>query len=90
LPNNQDTPPVKVPIKPNEVPNGVWETITMDFIVDLPVSQGYDSILTIVDRHSKAIILSPCNKAITAEQTSQLFMNNIWKCMGFPLTIISD
>ena len=62
----------------------------MDFIVDLPVSQGYDSILTIVDRHSKAIILSPCNKAITAEQTSQLFMNNIWKCMGFPLTIISD
>jgi len=83
-------PPVKVPLKPNEVPNGVWETITMDFIVGLPELQGYDSILTVVDRHSKAIILSPCKATITAEQTSQLLMNNVWKCMGFPLTIISD
>src|SRR6266581_7968739 len=33
-------PPVKVPLKPNEVPDGVWEAITMDFIVGLPVSQG--------------------------------------------------
>jgi len=83
-------PPVKVPLKPNEVPNGVWETITMDFIVRLPVSQGYDSILTVVDCHSKAIILSPCKATITVEQTSQLLMDNVWKCMGFPLTIISD
>ena len=30
----------------------------MDFITDLPTSKGYDSILTVVDRHSKAIILS--------------------------------
>jgi len=83
-------PPVKVPLKPNEVPTGVWETITMDFIVGLPESQGYDSILTVVDRHSKAIILSPCKATITAEQTSQLLMDNVWKCTGFPLTIISD
>jgi len=62
----------------------------MDFIVGLPILQGYDSILTIVDRHSKAIILSPCKATITAEQTSQLLMDNIWKCTGFPLTIISD
>jgi len=83
-------PPVKVPLKLNKVPNRVWETITMDFIVGLPVSQGYDSILTVVDRHSKAIILSPCKVTITAEQTSQLLMDNIWKRMGFSLTIISD
>jgi len=56
----------------------------------LLVSQGYDSILTVVDRHSKVIILSPCKATITAEQTSQLLMDNVWKPMGFPLTIISD
>src|SRR5579863_9720378 len=83
-------PPAKVPLKPNDIPNGVWETITMDFIVDLPLSKGYDSILTVVDRHSKAIILSPCHKTITAEQTSQLLLDNIWKRMGFHLTIILD
>jgi len=83
-------PPVKVPLKPNEIPSGIWETITMDFIVDLPVSNGYDSILTVVNRHSKAIILAPCHKTITAEQTSQLLIDYVWKCTGFLLTIILD
>ena len=83
-------PPVKVPLKPNEIPQGIWETITMDFITDLPLSKGYDSILTVVDRHSKAIILSPCNKNITAVETSQLLLDNVWKRTGFPMAIISD
>ena len=83
-------PPTKVPIKPNEIPEGIWKTITIDFITDLPVLQGYDSILTVIDCHSKAIILSPCHKTITAEQTSQLLIDNIWKHMGFPMAIISD
>jgi hypothetical protein len=42
-------PPVKVPLKPNKIPQGIWETITMDFITDLPLSNGYDSILIVVD-----------------------------------------
>jgi hypothetical protein len=42
-------PPVKVPLKPNEIPQGIWETIMMDFIMDLPVSNRYDLILTVVD-----------------------------------------
>src|SRR5437588_81945 len=83
-------PPVKVPLKPTEIPEGPWETITMDFITDLPTSKGYDSILTVVNCHSKAIILSPCNKTITAEQTSQLLVDNVWKRTSFPKAIISD
>jgi hypothetical protein len=83
-------PPVKVPLKPNEIPQGIWETIMMDFITDLPVSNRYDSIFTVVDRYSKAVILSPYHKTITAEQTSQLLIDNIWKRTGFPLIIILD
>jgi hypothetical protein len=51
----------------------------MDFITDLPVSNGYDSIFMVVDRYSKAVILSPCHKTITAKQTSQLLIDNVWK-----------
>jgi hypothetical protein len=83
-------PPVKVPLKPNKIPQGIWETITMDFITDLPVSNGYDSIFMVVDQHSKAVILSPYHKTITAKQTSQLLIDNVWKRTSFPLTIISD
>jgi hypothetical protein len=36
------------------------------------------------------VILSPCHKTITTEQTSQLLIDNVWKRTGFPLTIISD
>jgi hypothetical protein len=83
-------PLVKVPLKPTKIPEGPWEIITMDFITDLPTLKGYDSILTVVDCHSKAIVLSPYNKTIMAEQTSQLLVDNVWKCPGFPKVIILD
>src|SRR5207302_9094691 len=83
-------PSVKIPLKPTEIPKGPWEIVTLDFITDLPTLKGYDSILTVVDRHSKAIILSLCNKTITVEQTSQLLVDNDWKRTGFPKAIISD
>jgi hypothetical protein len=83
-------PPVKVPLKLTKISEGLWEMITMDFITDLSILKGYDSILTVVNHHSKAIILSLYNKTIIAEQTSQLLVDNIWKCTGFPKVIISD
>ena len=79
-----------VPLKPNEIPESPWETITMDFITDLPESHGYDSLFVVVDRFSKAAILTPCNKTITAPGTSEIFMENVWKRTGLPKTIISD
>ena len=62
----------------------------MDFIVDLPVSQGYDSLLVTIDRFSKATILAPCNKTITADETAQLYLDQVWKRTGLPECIISD
>ena len=62
----------------------------MDFITDLPMSKGYDSLLVVVDRLSKAVILAPCNKTVTAEETSQLYIDHIWKCTGLPKKVIYD
>ena len=62
----------------------------MDFITDLPTSKGYDSLLVVVDRLSKAIILAPCNKTITAKETSQLYIDHVWKRTGLPKKVISD
>jgi hypothetical protein len=39
---------------------------SMDLITDLPLVEGYDSILVVVDRGlSKGVILCPCAKTIT-------------------------
>ena len=52
---------------------------SMDFITDLPISNGYDSILVVVDQGlSKGVILLPCNKTITAEGTAKLLLENLW------------
>ena len=42
----------------------------MDLITDLPLADGFDSILVVVDQGlSKGVILIPCNKTITSEDT---------------------
>jgi hypothetical protein len=51
----------------------------MDFITDLPVSKGYDSLFVVVDCLSKATIVTPCTKTITAEETAKLYMDNVWR-----------
>src|SRR5882762_9336715 len=37
-------------LTPNEIPSRPWEVISTDLITQLPDSQGYDSILVVVDR----------------------------------------
>ena len=80
----------QVPLQPNQVPTDVWGIITMDFITDLPISQGFDSLFVVVDRLSKATIVTPCNKSITAEETAKLYMDNVWRRTGLPRQVISD
>ena len=49
------------------------------------------SILVIVDQGlTKGIILTPCSKTITAEQTAQLLLENLYKQFGLLDKIISD
>ena len=83
-------PCTRVPLKPNQIPTEVWSIITIDFITDLPLSKGFNSLFVVVDRLSKATILSPCSKTITAEETSTLYLSNVWKRTGLPRQVISD
>ena len=63
----------------------------MDVITDLPPSEGYDSIMVVVDHGlSKGVILTPCNKTITAEETANLLLHNLYRRFGLPDKIISD
>ena len=56
-----------------------FSTIAMDFIVKLPKSQGYDSILTITDQGcTKMAIFLPCHETISAEGVAQLYFNHVF------------
>jgi transposase InsO family protein len=63
----------------------------MDLITNLPMANSFNSILVVVDQGlSKGVILSPCNKTITHEQTAQLLLEGLYKCFGLPDKIISN
>src|SRR6266850_4064142 len=68
-----------------------FQQISMDFITDLPLSNGYDSIMVTVDHGlTKGVIFSPCNKMINAIDTATLIINNVYHCFGLPNVVISD
>ena len=70
--------------KPLTIPSGPWEDITYDFITKLPLSNGFDSILVVIDHFSKMAHFIPCHETSSAEEVVDLFIKNIWKLHGLP------
>ena len=52
---------------PNLILEKVWTHISADFIMKLPLAQGYDSILVVVDRFTKMVHLIPTMKKTSTE-----------------------
>ena len=75
---------------PNSVPEKPWVHISADFITKLPLAQGYDSILVVVDRLTKMVHFVPTTEKMLAEGLTRLFRDNVWKLHGLPESIISD
>ena len=40
-------------LEPLLIPGQCWDTISMDFIVELPEAHGYDMVMNVVDSVSK-------------------------------------
>ncbi len=79
--NKVNTRPTKAPLSPifPKLEAMPFETVALDFITKLPVSQGYDSILTIVDHDcTKAAVFIPCRESMTAEETAGLIIQHLF------------
>lgn len=74
-----------------ELPSRRWGSISTDFIVGLPETKnGFDSIITFVDRFSKRPHFLPCKSTDTAVEAAKLFIDNVFKHHGLPNSIVSD
>ena len=83
----------KAPLSPIFAKPGVlpFEMVAMDFIFKLPLSDGYDSILTITDHDcTKAVIFIPCNETITAEGVAKLYLEHMFKRVRLPKVFIHN
>jgi len=83
----------KAPLQRFDTPvkEGPFQYISMDLITDLPKSQGFDSILTIVDQGcSKAAKFIPCTKTIDGTGVALEYLKHLVPWFGLPKRIISD
>ena len=61
----------------NSIPEKPWMYISADFIMKLPLAQGYDSILVVVDRLTKMVYFIPTTEKTLVEGLAKLFRDNV-------------
>ena len=64
-------------LRPNQIPERLWQHISVDFITKLPVSKGHDSILVVCDRFSKMFHFVAITEKMMAEELARLFRDNV-------------
>jgi len=62
---------------PNSIPEKLWTHISVDFITKLPLVQGYNSILVVVDQLTKMVHFIPTTEKILVEGLARLFRDNV-------------
>lgn len=78
-------------LHPLQIPESNWQSISMDFIIGLPMTQRQkDTILVIVDRLSKMAHFIPTKETVEAPQVAELFIQNVFRIHGLPTSIVSD
>ena len=84
------TEPQFGPLKPNKVLSGPWKIITIDLIVHLPESNGYNSIYIVVDRLTKRAHFFAITDEFSAKDLARLLYNRVCPIHGLSKQIISD
>jgi hypothetical protein len=77
-------------LQPLPIPEGSWESVSMDFMVSLPPSKGFDAIMVVVDRFSKMAHFIPTKDEAMAQETGRLLFSHIFKHHGLPKDIVSN
>ena len=86
---SRTTKPVR-PLHPLPVPDQHCDSVTIDFIGPLPPDEGFNSIVTFMDRSGSDIQIVPMTTNLTAKQLAHLFFKE-WYCEnGLPLYIVLD
>ncbi|XP_074264439.1 uncharacterized protein LOC141586927 [Silene latifolia] len=78
-------------VQPLDVPEGKWESISMDFIVVLPRTQrGNNMIWVIVDRLTKSAHFIPMKDTWSKAELAKAYVQYVVKLHGVPKDIVSD
>jgi hypothetical protein len=71
-------------LHPSETPEAPWDMVSVDFIVELPESHGYNVIMNVIDSVTKRTHFIPMHTTINAEGAARLFLREVWEHHGMP------
>ena len=78
-------------LQPIRIPEWKWDRITMDFVVGLPLTgRKHDSVWVVVDRLTKSAHFLPVRIDYSLDKLVELYIKEIVRVHGIPLSIISD
>jgi len=77
-------------LKPLPVPDRPGRDYAIDFMVGLPESEGNTAALVMVDRFSKRIRIRACKGGITAIETANIIVQELFRNNGTINSIVSD
>jgi len=77
-------------LHPLRIPDLRWDTLSIDFVVELPLSFGHDAVMTVVDLVSKRAHFILIHTTVTAEGAARLFLHQVWKLHGLLKYVVLD
>jgi transposase InsO family protein len=78
-------------LRPLAIPEQRWDTVSMDFVVKLPMTaRKFDAITVFVDKLSKQVHFAPSRTTDSAIDVANCFFSNVFRLHGLPGTIVSD
>ena len=77
-------------LQPLLIPYKIWQDVSMDFFTCLPHSQGYITMLVMVDHLSKRAHFGALPKSYSAARVAKLFSQIVCKLHSIPRSIVYD
>jgi len=77
-------------LHPLRIPDSRWDMLSMNSVVELPLSSRHDAVMTVVDSVSKRAHFILTHTTMTAEGAARLFLHQVWKLHGLPKCVVSD
>lgn len=74
-----------------EVPDRPWESVSMDFVTQLPMTKGGNTqIMVFVCRLTKMVHFAALPTETDAIAVARCFVHNVFRLHGLPKTLVSD
>ena len=77
-------------LHPLPIPEEWWKVVSVDFVVELPESNGYDAVMCVVESMTKRAHFISTHTTVSALGAARLSLHNVWKLHGLLSIVVSD